>query len=77
MRRFGFFVDNGGLHAAEARFFESGFQLDFAEAEPLVGIELAGFFEFVFCQIEDENATAGLEDTEGFGEGALRVQRMV
>jgi hypothetical protein len=34
----------------------------FAEAQPLVGVELAGFFEAVLDQVEDDDAAAGLED---------------
>ena len=61
----------------EARFGEGGFEFGFAEAEPFVGIELAGLFKAMLCEIEDGDAPAGLEDAMGFGEGSLGVEGVV
>ena len=56
-------VDDGGLDAGETRLFEQVFQLRFAEAEPLVCVEFAGFFEAMLDQIENDDATAGLRES--------------
>ena len=34
----------------------------FLEAEPNIGVKVAGFFKSVFGEIEDDNLTAGFED---------------
>ena len=47
LRGFGFFVYYVGGYLGEAGFFQHRFQFGFAEAEPLVGVELAGFFKAV------------------------------
>jgi len=39
--------------------FEHRFEFRFAEAEPLVGVEFAGFFEAMPDQVEDDDATTG------------------
>jgi hypothetical protein len=57
--------------------FEHGFEFGFAEAEPLVGVEFAGFFEAVLDQVEDDDAAAGDEDAVGFADGAVGVQGVV
>src|SRR5271163_14394 len=74
---FGFLVHDGCLDIFEAGSFEHGFELGFAEAEPLVGVELAGFFEAVLDEVEDDDAAAWRENARGFGEGALGMQRVM
>lgn len=74
LRSFGLFVDYGSLHVREPGFFEHRFEFRFAEAEPLVGVEFAGFFEAMPDQVEDDDATTGGEDAEGFVDGAGGVQ---
>jgi hypothetical protein len=73
----GFFVYYAGFDVGEVGLVEEGFQLRFAEAEPLVGVHLSGFFEAVFGQVEDDDAAAGGEDAGGFMEGAGGVQGVV
>ncbi len=52
----------GGLkHAVEA---------GLGEAEPCICVELAGLLELMGEEVEDGDATAGLEDAMGGGEGA-------
>jgi hypothetical protein len=58
----------------EAGFLEHGFQLRFAEAQPLVGVEFARFFKAVLGEIEDDDAAAGDENAPGLLDGALGVQ---
>ena len=48
-------------------------EFGFGEAEPAVGVEVAGFLEAVLEQVEDDQSTAGVEDPEGFGERAGRL----
>src|ERR1035441_10154190 len=72
--RLGLFVDDGSLHIGEARFFQHGFEFHFAEAQPLVGVELAGLFEAVLGQVEEDNAATGGENAEGLFDGAIGVQ---
>lgn len=47
------------------------------EAEPDVGVELAGFFKGMFGEVEDEDLAAGFKDPVGFFDGALRVLGVV
>lgn len=46
-------------------------ELDFAEAEPVIGVELAGALEAVAKKIEDNEAAAFAENAMGAGNGAL------
>ena len=58
-------MDDRGLHLGEAGFLEHGFEFGLAEAEPLVGVELAGFFKAVLDQVEEDDAAAGDENAGG------------
>ena len=77
LRGFRVFIDDCGFNAGEAGALQHGFELGFAEAEPLVGVELAGLFEAMFGEVEDDDAAAGREDAGGFGQGALGMQGVV
>ena len=48
--------------AGEAGFCQHRFELCLAEAEPLVGVEFAGFFKTVPGEVEDDDAAAGDEN---------------
>ena len=74
LRGLGLFVDHRRFDIGEAGFFEHGFHFGFAEAEPLVGVELARFFKAVLDQVEDDDAAAGRENARGLIDGALGVQ---
>ena len=43
------------------------------EAEPAVGVELAGLLEIVGLEVEDDELAAGFEDAASLVDGALRV----
>lgn len=73
----GFAVGDDGFDVVEAGFFEHGGEVGLGEAEPAVGVELAGFLEVVLEEIEDDEAAAGFENAEGGVEGALGVFRVV
>ena len=77
LRRFCFAVDDGGGDVAESGFFEQIHQLRFAEAEALVGIELARLFEAVPGQIQNGDAAAGAQDARGLLHGLLGMQCVV
>ena len=47
------------------------------EAEPDVGVELAGFFKGMLGEVENEDLAAGFKDPVGFFDGALRVLGVV
>src|SRR5580704_7063913 len=47
VRGFWFFVHDGSLYAEESGFVEESFELVFAEAQPLVRVHFARFFETV------------------------------
>src|SRR5438105_633851 len=49
----------------------------FREPQPQVGVKLAGFLEVMADQIEDDDASAGLEDAAGRVHGLLRVRGVV
>jgi hypothetical protein len=57
--------------------FEKLMKLDFAEAEPVVGVKLAGALETVAEQIEDHDAAALAQDAVGAGDRALGMDRMM
>ncbi len=74
MRSFRLFVDYGGLHIREAGALKHGFEFGLAEAQPLVRVEFAGFFETMLDQVEDDNAAAEVQNPARFSDGALGVQ---
>ncbi len=75
---FGGFLGGGGdVEVLEAGFLEEGVEFAFFEAKPDVGVELAGFFESVRLEVEDEDLTAGLQNAVGFGDGFLWVLRVM
>jgi hypothetical protein len=51
--------------------FKHRLQLGFAEAEPLVGVELAGFFKAMLDQVEDDDADARNQNPVRFAHGAI------
>ena len=53
MRALLFAGDDADLDVAEAAFFQELVELRFAEAEPVVGVEFARFFELMAEQIEN------------------------
>ncbi len=56
-------------------FWRAGFQFCFAEAQPLVGVEVAALLQNrCWSKVEDHNAAAGAEDSEGLLDGPLGVQ---
>ena len=55
----GFFGDGGDVELLETGFLEEGVEFAFLKAEPHVGVELAGFFERVRFEVEDEDLAAG------------------
>ena len=59
LRGLRFLVNDRSLHVGEAGFFEHGFELRFAEAQPLIGVELARLLEAVLDQVEQDDAAAG------------------
>src|SRR2546423_8075373 len=59
------------LNVLEAGRFEKLMELHFAEAEPVIGVKLAGAFETVVEQIEDHDAAAFAQDAMGARDGAL------
>ena len=65
------------LDVCESGILQQGFEFDFAESEPGIGIELARFFEAVLHQIEDGDAAAGFENPPGFADGAPGMQRVM
>ena len=77
MRLAGFLGHGGDLDLREARFFQEAMQGAFLEAEPDVGVELAGLLEGVLVEIEHENLTAGAQDPVGFIDRALRMLGVV
>src|ERR1039458_2177919 len=52
LRSFRLLVDNGSFDIDEARALEHGFEIRFAEAKPLVGVELARLLEAVTDEID-------------------------
>jgi len=52
-------------------------QVRFGEAQPLVGVELSGFFKSMFDQVEDDDAAAGDQDSGRLLDGAIGVQGVV
>ena len=71
MRCGGFAVDDGDLDGGEAGVFDEAEEFDFGEAEPDIGVEVAGLFEVVFEEIEDDDAAAWAGDAEGFADGGV------
>ena len=67
----GFAVDDGDLDGGEACVFDEAEEFDFGEAEPDIGVEVAGLFEVVFEEIEDDDAAAWAGDAEGFADGGV------
>src|SRR2546423_7415718 len=65
------------LNVLEAGRFEKLMELHFAEAEPVIGVKLAGAFETVVEQIEDHDAAAFAQDAMGARDGALGMDRVV
>ena len=62
-------VEAGGLeHAVE---------IGLGEAEPCVGVEVAGLLEVMGEEIEDGDAAAGPQDAMGGGEGAGGIDRVM
>ena len=45
-------------------------ELHFAEAQPMIGVEFAGFLELMRQQIEDGDASAHFQNAVGGGDGA-------
>jgi hypothetical protein len=60
----GFLRDGGDLNFGEPGFFQEGMESALFETEPNIGVELAGLFEGVLVEIEDEELAAGAEDAE-------------
>lgn len=73
----GLFGDHADFGVSEPRGFNPIMQIVFAEPQPPVRIKLAGFFEFMGPQVEDDQPPAWLEDTKGFGQGFAGVFRVV
>ena len=69
--------DGGDFHFREAGFFQEGVEGAFLEAEPDVGVELAGFFEGMLVEVEDQDLAAGLQDPERLVDGGLRMLGVV
>ena len=70
-------VDEGDVCLEEAGVGEHLFEFGFAEAQPLVGVEVACFFEAMFRQVENDDAAAGAKDAVSLSEGALGMQGVV
>jgi hypothetical protein len=70
-------IGDDGFDVRESRAFQHGGEVAFREAEPAVGVEFAGFLEVVLEEVEDDEAAAGFEDSEGGVEGALGVFRVM
>ena len=71
-RRFRLFVNDGSLHLGEAGFFEHGFEIGLGEAEPLVGVQFAGFFKAVFEQVETMPIRERIRDAGSVGARDIR-----
>ncbi len=52
-------------------------ELDLAETEPVVGVELASPFETVAEQIQDHDAAAFAQNAMSAGDGPLRMDRVM
>src|SRR6266545_4800752 len=74
---FGFAVHDGGFDVAEAGAGEVALEFVPGEAEPEVGVELAGFLEVMAHEVEHGDTAAGFEDAPGFGDGAVGVLGVV
>lgn len=76
--RFGGFAGDGGdFDLFEAGFFQETVQRAFFETEPDVGVDLAGFFEGVVLEVENQNLAAGTKNAVRFIDRFLWVLRVV
>ncbi len=72
MGGFFFAVDDGDFYVFESGVAEEAAYFGFGEAEPDVGVHVAGFLIIVAEKIENYDAAAGLQDAVGFAYGLLR-----
>src|SRR4051812_42542873 len=73
-----FFPGNDGhFDVLEARGLEKLMELDFAKAEPVVGVKFAGSFETVAEQIEDYDSPPVAQNAVRAGNRALRMQSVM
>src|SRR5581483_3005197 len=77
MRALFFSRDYAHLNVPKSGFFQELMQLHFAEAQPVVGIKFARFFEAMTQQIENHKTTAAFQDAARRGHGALRMKGMM
>src|SRR2546423_4234159 len=69
--------DDCDFDVLEPGAFEKLMELHFAEAEPVIGVKLAGALKPVAEQIENDDAAAFAQDAMGAGDGALGMDRVV
>src|SRR5256714_15400909 len=69
--------DDCDFDVLEPGAFEKLMELHFAEAEPVIGVKLAGALKPVAEQIENDDAAAVAQDAMGAGDGALGMDRVV
>src|SRR4051794_23341911 len=77
VRRFCFFVYDGGEDIQEAGLLNERLKFHFAESQPKIGVKFAGFFKTVLAEIENGDAPAGLEDAPCFGDRTLGMNGVV
>ncbi len=62
MRGLVFAGDDADFDFLEAGVFEPMLQVALREAEPVIAVEFAGFFEIVFEQVEDHHLSPAFDD---------------
>ena len=62
MGRSVFLSDAADVGRFESCVLKPGLQLTFVEAEPMISVELAGFFELVFQEVENNDLAARAQD---------------
>jgi hypothetical protein len=63
MWRLGFAGDHADFDVLKSSALEKLVEIRFAEAEPAIGVKLAGFLHLVLKQVENRDAPAFLQDT--------------
>ena len=62
MRALRFARDDAHIDLLKASFFQKAMQLHFAEAEPVISIQLAGAFKLMAEQIENHETSAAFQN---------------
>lgn len=77
MRRLGFAVDYRGGNVPEARGVQESLDLDFAEAEPEVCVQLPGLLEMVLHEVEHDDPASRPQDAVCLSDGVRRMLGVV